>query len=163
MAPAALLIIPLRGGQRGEERERPDAPGPGDRHQEHQANPAQPTGLDEVLMTGADRVPIDPFGGDPLAAPPLDGLVDADQQRPGRHEGRDQQAKQDATGGEAGPLRAVQHAVIPFKAPGVGEAQHPQRRGDGPFAGCEERPHEEHERGRPDAAAEQWRERRQQS
>ena len=69
------------------------------------------------------------------------------------HEGRHQQAEQDATGGQAGPLRAVEHAVVALKAPGLAQAHHPQRRGDGALAGSEERAGDQHQRVRPDAAA----------
>jgi hypothetical protein len=113
-------------------------------------------------MTGADRIPIDSFGGDPLAAAPLDGLVDADQQRTRRHEGRDPEAQQHATDREAGPARPVQDPMVALKAPGVREAHHPQRRRHRPIPGSEQGADDEHDGGRPDAAAEQWRERRQQ-
>ena len=72
---AMLAAIPLRGSQRRQERQRPDPPGQGYRHQ---AQPAQAAGLHEVAVAvavaGADRVPVDAFGADALAAPTLDGV-----------------------------------------------------------------------------------------
>jgi hypothetical protein len=38
-------------------------------------------------VAGADRVAVDPLGADALAAPALDGVVEAQQHRPGRQEG----------------------------------------------------------------------------
>src|SRR3712207_8509348 len=62
MAPAVLAAVPLRGRQGGQERERPDPTGPGDRNQQHQAEPAQAAGLDEVALRGAHRITVDAFG-----------------------------------------------------------------------------------------------------
>src|SRR3712207_4902715 len=76
MAPAVLAAVPLRGRQGGQERQRPDPPGPGDRDQHHQAEPAQAAGLDEVALRRAHGVAVDAFGADPLAAPALDRVVD---------------------------------------------------------------------------------------
>src|SRR4051812_8405719 len=90
VAPAVLAAVPLRRGQSGEERQGPDPARPGDRGQEHQAEPAQAAGLDEVALRGTDRVAVDAFGADPLAAAALDRLVDAQHHGTGRREGVEQ-------------------------------------------------------------------------
>jgi hypothetical protein len=41
--------------------------GNGDGHQQHQADPAQTAGLDDVAVVGAYRVAVKALGGDPLA------------------------------------------------------------------------------------------------
>src|SRR3712207_6449985 len=56
VASAMLLVVAFRGRQRHEERERPDAPGPWERHEGHEANPAQATGLNEVRRAGAHEI-----------------------------------------------------------------------------------------------------------
>ena len=55
-----FLIIPFRGSQHGEERQRPDTAGPRDRHQQRQDDPAQPARLGKILLTRARGVPVDP-------------------------------------------------------------------------------------------------------
>ena len=94
--PPALAAVPLRGGEGRQERQRPDPPRPGDRHQQHQAEPAQAAGLDEVAAAGADRIPVDPLGADALAAPALDRVVEAEEHRTVRREGVEQQPEQQA-------------------------------------------------------------------
>src|SRR3712207_7035040 len=49
--------------------------GPGHGRQQHDREPAQAAGLDEVPPAGADRIPIDPFRGDVRPAAALDGIV----------------------------------------------------------------------------------------
>ncbi len=68
---------------------------------------------------------------------------------------------QHAAGRQTGPVGPIQDAMVALKAPGVFQTQHPPGRRDGPPPGSEERADDEHESVRPDAAAEQWRERRQ--
>ena len=51
LVPLALLGgIALGGRQHGQEGQPPDAAGPGDRSQQHEAEPAQAAGLDEMPM-----------------------------------------------------------------------------------------------------------------
>src|SRR3954470_4406178 len=84
---AVLAAVPLGGRQGGQEGQRPNPPGPGDRDQHHQAEPTQTAGLDEVAVAGADRVAVDPFGAYAFAAPALDCVVEAEDHRPLWHEG----------------------------------------------------------------------------
>ena len=53
-------------------------------------------------MTGADRIPINPFGGDLLATPSLYGIVEAQQNGAMRHEDLNQ-ALQPSLGHEPKP------------------------------------------------------------
>src|SRR3954453_4166425 len=76
MLAAMRLVVTLRGREHGEERHCPDPSGPGHRCQQHQAEPAQAAGLDEVPVRGANRITVDPFGGDARAAPALDHVVE---------------------------------------------------------------------------------------
>src|SRR5215213_4433333 len=76
--PAVLAVVSFGGGQRGQKRKSPDALRPGDRHQQHHAEPAQAGCLDEMPVAGADRVAIDAFGGDALATATLDRVVEAE-------------------------------------------------------------------------------------
>jgi len=112
MPPVVLLMIPLGRGEHGEEGQRPGVPGPGDRDQQQQGDPTQRAPLDEMAVAGAHRGALDAGRRDRGAAPPLQRDSDAHHQRPRRRNGADQQAEQDAAGGEAGPHRAVEHPVI---------------------------------------------------
>ena len=89
--PAALAVVALRGGEHGQERQRPDAPRPGDGRQQHEREPAQAAGLDEVAARGAHRVAVDALGRDLRPAPALDRVVEADHDRPVRDETAHQQ------------------------------------------------------------------------
>ena len=94
MAAPVLLRVALGGREHGQERQRPDAPGPGDRRQQHDREPAQPARLDEVAVGGAHRVAIDPARLDLRAPAPLERVVDADDYRPLWDEGLYQQEQQ---------------------------------------------------------------------
>jgi hypothetical protein len=102
---AARLVMALRRGQHGQEGQRPAPVGPGDRRQQHQADPAPAAARDEALAAGADGVAGDALGGDLLAPATFEGLVEAQDDRAGRREGRHQQPQQDAADGQAGRHR----------------------------------------------------------
>src|SRR3954464_4644467 len=89
--PPTLRTATLRGRERGQERQRPHPSGPRDRRQEHQAQPAQPAGLDEKRLRRTHRVTVDALGRDTLAAAALDRVVQAQHYRPRGHEGGNQQ------------------------------------------------------------------------
>jgi len=116
VAHATFAAIPRRGRQHGQERQRPNPPCPSDGRQQHQAEPAKAGGLDEEGLRRAHRVTIDAFGTDPLAATPLDGVIDTQQYRATRHEGRHQQIKQQSRPNPIPPHRAVQHTMIAAEA-----------------------------------------------
>jgi hypothetical protein len=113
-------------------------------------------------MAGADRVAVDPLGGDLRPAAPLQRLVDPQEQRAGGHEGGHQQPEQNAAGGQAGPARPVEHPMVAPEAPVLRQAHDPQGRRDRAPAGGEEGTGEQNQGVLPDAAGEQWRERRKQ-
>lgn len=64
--------------------------GPGNRHHQHQAQPSQATGLDDIAMTGPDRITVNAAGSDPGAATALDGVVQRHEQGAWRGEGVDE-------------------------------------------------------------------------
>jgi hypothetical protein len=115
-----------------------------------------------VGVAGTHGVAVDPLGRDLGAAAPLDRLVDADEERAGGGEGRDEQAQQGAADGQAGPPGAAQDPVVAREPLVLREARRPQRGGDRPPAGREERADEQDQRVRPHAPREAWREGRQQ-
>ena len=86
------------------------ASGPGDVAQPHQGDPAQATGLDQLVAAGAHRVPVDAPRLDPGTATPFQGLADAENQRAAATiQVLEQQRQQDA-GRQAGrPHRPVEH------------------------------------------------------
>jgi len=85
-------------------------------------------------VAGPHGTAVDALGGDALAAAALDGVVDPQHDRPGRHEGSDQQAEQQARGGPRAPGRAVQHAVVVDEPPLARQASDPQNAGHGATA-----------------------------
>ena len=126
VVPPAFAAVALRGGEGGEERQCPDPPGPGNRHQQHQAEPAQATRLDEMPVAGADWIPIDPLGADPLAAAALDRVVKTEEYRTCRHEAVQQQAKQHLRRRSPAPGSAVQHAMVVDEPPLPAEPGNPK-------------------------------------
>ncbi len=112
LVPATLLAAgPLGVHQRGQEGQRPDPSGPGDRRQQHQAPPAQPAGIHETAVGGTYRVAVDPLGPDALAAAALDGVVKRHHHGTARRKGVDQQPEQDAAAGVWAPGGAAEHPV----------------------------------------------------
>ncbi len=82
---ASLVFRPARRlRQQRQERQGLDAGQPGQRRQQHEAEPAPAAGLDEVAAAGADGIAVDAAGADARAPAPLDGVVEADFARAGR-------------------------------------------------------------------------------
>src|SRR5215213_5886509 len=126
---AVLAAVPLGGRQGGQEGQRPDPPGPGDRDQQHQAEPAQAARLDEVAVAGADRVAVDPFGTYAFAAPALDRVVDAEDHWPLRYEGVQQQPEQHTRCGTPAPGGTVEDAMKVHEPPLLAEPGDPENAG----------------------------------
>jgi hypothetical protein len=112
-------------------------------------------------MARPHRVPIDAFGGDLPTAAALQRLVDPEDQRALRREGRHQELQQHATGRQAGPAGGTENAVVAMELPRLGQAHGPQGGRDGAVRGGEDRPGQQHLGMAPDAAGEQGRKRRQ--
>ena len=129
--PAGLAVVSFGGGQRGQKRQRPDALRPGDRHQQHHAEPAQAGRLDEMPVAGADRVAINAFGGDALAAATLDRVVEPEHHGAVRRERLDQQPQQQPGGEPRAPGRSAQHPVVVHKVPLTHQTADPQQAGHG--------------------------------
>src|SRR4051794_2007082 len=104
-------------------------PAPWDRDQHHQAEPAQAACLDEVAVAGADRVAVDPLGLDVFAAPALDGVVEAKDDRPLWHEGVQQQPEQHTRCGTPAPGGAGEDAMIVHEPPLPTEPDHAENAG----------------------------------
>jgi hypothetical protein len=158
VAATPRAVMPRGGGKAGEERRGPGAPGPGERHQQQQAEPAQPADLDEVVLAGAHRVAVEAGRGDLGPPAALAPLVHADDQRPNGGERGDQPTQQHPAGRQAGPLRAVEHAMVARPPLRLTQAHHPQGRADGAPPGREDGPGDQHQRVAPHPAGEEWRE-----
>ena len=111
-----------------------------------------------VAVAGADRVAVDAFGGDAPAAPALDGVVEAEDQRAARREGVQQQAQQHAPGCPSAPGGAVQHAMVVGEPPLAAEPGDPEDAGHGALARRQNGPDQQHLRMPPTALAEERRE-----
>jgi hypothetical protein len=83
----------------------------------------------------AHRVAVDALGADALAAPALDGVVQAENQRAAaRREGVQQQLQQQARGGPRAAGGAVEDAMVVGEPPLPGEPGDPQDAGHGALA-----------------------------
>jgi len=86
------MAAPLLGGRKhGQERQGPHAPGPRDRGEQHHAQPAQATGFDKMAVARPNGITVDPPRLDFGPPTPLDGVVEANHDRPRRHEGRNEE------------------------------------------------------------------------
>lgn len=132
--PSALLAVALRGGKRRQERQRPHSPGPGDRGQEREAEPAQAARLDKVPVAGAHWVAVDALGCDALATSALNRVVDAQHDGPGRHENVEQQFQQHPRCGSRAPFGTIEHAMVVDEPSLVREAHDAQKAGHGALA-----------------------------
>ena len=127
----------LARAEHAQERERPHAPGPRELRQHREREPAEPGGLDEVAVARPDGVTVDPARLDPCAPPPLDGIVEPNDNRPLRHEALDEEAEEHAGGLAAGPPGVAEDAVVGREG-AVRVAGDTERCGDGPDADREE-------------------------
>lgn len=134
--PAMLAAVARRKCQRGQEGQRPDASRPGDRGEQHQAQPTQAAGLDEVALRRPDRVAIDALGADPLAAATLDRVVDARHHKTARYQDGDQEAEQQASRRTGIPGGPIEHALIVGEPPFPAEPRDPQETGHGTCPGA---------------------------
>ena len=132
--PSALLAVALRRGERRQERQRPHPPCPGDRGQEHEAEPAQAACLDEVPMAGAYRVAINAFGCDALTPSALNRVVNAQHNGSGRHENVEQQSQQHTRCSPGAPFGTVEHAMAVDEPSLVHQAHDAQKAGHGMLA-----------------------------
>lgn len=109
---ALLLIMALGRAQDRQHRQGLDASGPWDRGQNHEAQPAQAAGLDEVAMAGAHRVTINSTSGDALAPTPLDCIVHSDHDGAIGHEPFNDDGQQAGRQQAGVPATAVEELMI---------------------------------------------------
>ena len=120
------------------------ASGPGYMAQPHQGDPTQATGLDQLLATGADRVPVDAPSLDLGAAPAFQGFVDAENQRAvAPIQVLEQQHQQDVGRLTRRPYRSVQHLMVAGVVALVAAAHDTQRRGDSALTRGQDRAHQQ--------------------
>jgi hypothetical protein len=124
------LIITLRGRQHGQERQRPHALGPRDRHQQHHIQPAQATGFDEMTVTRSHWTPIDPAGFDLRPPASLNRVIEAHNNRTTDGKGLDQQQQQNTTDFPTRPHGPIQHSMLRLKLRRVAQPHNPQHAKD---------------------------------
>jgi hypothetical protein len=133
MAAAALPIEALGRTQDRQKGQRPDPLGPGERRQQHTRQPAQATGFDQMRVRGAHGVTVDAFGFNPLAASPLDGIIQATHHDTRRDEHRYHEPEEQPTGGERRPDGAIEDPMIRLKVGGCAASHNLENRGDRPL------------------------------
>lgn len=85
-------------------------------------------------MRRTHRITIDAFGFDLGSAPPLNRVIEAENQVARRSESRHQQAQQQATRCQRRPLRPIQHPMIILKVRVIAFARDAQASRDGTLA-----------------------------
>jgi hypothetical protein len=86
VTPPVGFVVMLRRRQDGEERQGPAPYRPRQRNHHHEGKPAQAAGLDEMAVRGAHRIAVDAARRDFLAPAPFNGVINADDDRPGRQQ-----------------------------------------------------------------------------
>lgn len=113
VAPALGRIVATGGRQHGRKGQSPDPGRPGHIHPQHQADPAQPLGLDEVAAGGPHGILVHPQSGNLGPPAPFPGLIDPQPDGvPRRHQVRDQQTPQHLAYRQGGPDGPVEDVVI---------------------------------------------------
>jgi hypothetical protein len=105
-----------------------------------------------MAMAGAHRVAVDAARGDAGTPAPLDGVVDADDHRPLRHQGGDNQIEQGSGQRAALPAPAVQHLMVDGEVRGLRPSGHAQTGAHRALARSEEGHHDQDEEVLPGRA-----------
>ena len=158
MLSSSLSMVAFRRTQSRQERQGPDRFGPRDLDQQHAAKPTQAAGLDEVRMRRSHRVAVDTFGFDLIAAPPLDRIVEAQDQFASRGEGLNQQSQQESAGFQGRPSRTVQGSMVVGEATFLAQPHDAQASGHSSFARRQDRSDQQDFGVLPNGLGEQWRE-----
>ena len=122
---------------------------PGHLPQPHQGDPAQTTGLDQLVAAGADRVSVDASGSDPGAPTPFQGFP-IGQCSHAENQGTvaaiqvlKQEQQQDAGRLTRRPHRPIEHLVIAGVVALVAASHDAQRRGHGALSWSQDRTHQQ--------------------
>ena len=163
MALAMGFAPARRGRQDGEERQSPCPLGPRYRHCDHQRQPAQAAGLDEVPLGGADRIAIDAACLDTRAPATLDGVVNPDHHFAVRQQSFYYIEQQPPCDGPPVPACPAQHLMISTEARLIRQPHDAQHLGDGALARSQHRTSHQNQDAVPDRGGETGSEYRQPS
>jgi len=126
------FIVAFRRRQAVQEGQSPHPSRPGNRRQQHQTQPTQPTRLHEVRLARAHWVAIDALRFDLGASSALECGVEGADDRSFGHERLHQQLQQCSAQRPTRPHRAVEHPVVGLELALLTQAHDAQHRGHGP-------------------------------
>ena len=109
----------------------------------------RPLVFKEALAAGARRVPVDRSRLELGSTAALHRFVQPEDQRTGRHERRDEQVQQDASGGSRGPAHPVEEAMVVLEVRVTGQAEGTQDGGENRMSRGEQRAAEQRLRAPP--------------
>src|SRR3954453_10341435 len=128
LVPPTVLAAPtLRRSENRQEWQRPAPADPGDRHHDHERQPAQTTRLDEMAVGGAHRIAVDAARLDLGPPASLDRVVDADHHLARGQEGVEHLGKELVRDGASVPARPAQHLVVACETRFRRQPHDPQR------------------------------------
>ena len=151
------LVVPFGRCQYSQEWQSPGATRPGNRGEQHQAQPTQTTRLDKVAMARTNRIPIDSFGFDLGSPSPFDRVVEAQDHRTADRKGLDQQSPQNPARFQARPSRTIQNTMVIREMLFHAQPRHAQCRGHRSFGGRKDCPDQQDLRMLPNPLREQAR------
>ena len=149
--PRLAFIKAFRRRQAGEKWQRPHPPGPRNGRQQHQAQPAQPTGLHKMRMARTHRIAVDAFGFDFRPAPAFHSWIQRTDDRPLGHEGLHQELQQRTAQRPARPNRAAEHPMVSLKLSFLAQAHDAQHGGHRAPTRCQDRAQQQDLRVLPNA------------
>src|SRR5215204_3489819 len=154
---SSLSCVAFRRSQRRKKGQCPNPRRPWDRSEQHQANPPQSARFDEVGVAGSNRVAVDALRRDLLPLTPLQGLVNAhNQRRSFGYEYLHEQPQQDAARFPTRPVGAAQYPMVAAEAPFVLQTHRSQGAGHGSFPRSEDRAGDQHLDMSPNTFGEKW-------
>jgi hypothetical protein len=136
----ALFVVTFRRSQHRQEGQRPGLLRPWNSCQQHQTQPAQATGFDEVAVARTDRISVNPFRFDLLSPATLEGIIQTHHHWSTNGKCSHQQSQQQTAGFPARPDGSVEHSMKILKVLFAPQSHNPQngshrplsRRQDGP-------------------------------
>ena len=133
MGSLTLFVVAFGRSQHCQEGQRPNPFRPRNRCQQHQAQPAQAAGFHEMTVAGPYWIPVYALGPDLGAPATLNGIIQAQHNRPKYGKGSYQQTQKHSAGFTAGPDRTIENPMKILKVLLAAQSHNPQNGGHRPL------------------------------
>lgn len=144
LAAPGFVVSPFGRRQQGQDRESLCQACPRHRGKDHEAQPAQTAGFDEMPMTGAHGISVYATRADPAAPSAFDRIIHADDDGAVWNQPLDHKAQQTPGDSAGAPAGSVEDLVIACKVGSLCTAGHAQAGTDGSLSRRQKRAHDKH-------------------